>query len=50
MPHVQLTPETKAQLMSFGDNAVNLEIRFWIDDPEVGRANIISDNIIDRLG
>ena len=37
-PRVQTDPPPKAQLMSFGDNSVNLELRIWIDDPEQGRA------------
>ena len=32
--------------MEFGDNSVNLELRFWIDDPEQGRANIISEILL----
>ena len=45
-PRVQLDPEPKVQLRGFGDNSVNLEIRFWVDDPEHGRANIISEVLL----
>lgn len=30
-------------LTSFADSAINLELGFWIIDPEAGRGNIISD-------
>lgn len=39
-------PEPRVQLMSFGDSSVNLEIRLWVDDPEKGRANIISEVLL----
>ena len=45
-PRIQKTPEPKAQLMGFGDNSVNLELRVWIDDPEAGRANILSEVLL----
>ncbi len=45
-PRVQLDPEPKVQLRDFGDNSVNLEIRFWVDDPEHGRANITSEILL----
>jgi small-conductance mechanosensitive channel len=43
---VKSEPEPRVQLMSFGDNSVNLEIRLWVDDPEKGRANIISEVLL----
>ncbi len=43
---VQKDPEPKVQLIGFGDSAVNLEIRIWVDDPEEGRANIISEVLL----
>ncbi len=49
---VKKNPEPKVQLIGFGDNSVNLEIRIWVDDPEEGRANIISEvllNVWDRF-
>jgi small-conductance mechanosensitive channel len=36
-------PKPRVNLMEFGDNSVNFEIRFWIRDPEGGLANIRSD-------
>ena len=35
-------PEPKCLLTSFGDNSVNLELRFWIDDPSNGVGNVRS--------
>ena len=29
--------------MEFGDNSINLELRFWIQDPEHGVNNVRSD-------
>lgn len=36
-------PKPRVNLMEFGDNSVNFELRFWIQDPEGGLANIRSD-------
>ncbi|OQX35087.1 MAG: hypothetical protein B0D84_02765 [Candidatus Sedimenticola endophacoides] len=52
VPRVELKPEPRCQLIGFGDSSVNLELRIWIDDPEDGRANVISEvllNIWDRF-
>lgn len=43
VPRVLSSPAPKALLMSFGDSAVNFELRFWISDPEEGMSNIRSD-------
>jgi small-conductance mechanosensitive channel len=40
---VQKHPKPRVNLMEFGDNSVNFELRFWIQDPEGGLANIRSD-------
>ncbi|MEM6476513.1 MAG: mechanosensitive ion channel domain-containing protein [Pseudomonadota bacterium] len=37
------TPKPRVNIMEFGDNSVNFEVRFWIEDPEGGLANIRSD-------
>jgi len=42
-PRVLLDPAPRAQLMGFGDSSVNLELRLWIDDPQQGRANVLSE-------
>ena len=36
-------PKPTCLLLSFGDNAVNLELRVWINDPQNGIAPIKSD-------
>ena len=40
---VQKTPKPICLLKEFGDNSVELEIRFWIRDPRNGTANVRSD-------
>ena len=35
-------PEPKCLLVGFGDNSVDLQLRFWIRDPQNGVANITS--------
>lgn len=42
-PRVLEDPAPKVFFTLFGDNAVNLELGFWIADPEEGRGNVISD-------
>lgn len=36
-------PPPKVFLTLFADSSINLELGFWIDDPEKGRGNVISD-------
>ena len=36
-------PKPRVNLMGFGDSSVDFELRFWIQDPEGGLANIRSD-------
>ena len=45
-PRVLPDPEPRAQLIGFGDSSVNLELRLWIDDPQQGRANVISEVLL----
>jgi small-conductance mechanosensitive channel len=42
-PRVQKFPVPASRLMGFGDSGVNLELRFWIRDPEDGINNVRSD-------
>jgi small-conductance mechanosensitive channel len=42
-PRVLMTPEPVARLLRFGDNGIELELRIWIEDPENGIANVVSD-------
>ncbi len=39
-------PGPNTLFRGFGDNSVDLEIRFWIDDPQNGRGNIISEILL----
>lgn len=41
-PRVLARPSPTVNLMGFGDSSVDFEIRFWIQDPESGLANIRS--------
>jgi small-conductance mechanosensitive channel len=41
-PRILKDPAPVCHMQEFGDNSVNLEIRFWIDDPMNGRANVVS--------
>jgi small-conductance mechanosensitive channel len=36
-------PEPAARLLGFGDNGIDLELRIWINDPEEGVANVVSE-------
>jgi small-conductance mechanosensitive channel len=36
-------PGPVARLMSFGDHGIELELRFWIPDPQEGVNNVRSD-------
>jgi len=36
-------PPPKVFLTQFADSSINLELGFWIDDPEKGKGNIVSD-------
>jgi small-conductance mechanosensitive channel len=42
-PRVLKEPPTNALVMGLGDNGIDVELGFWIDDPENGRTNISSE-------
>jgi small-conductance mechanosensitive channel len=42
-PRVLKDPAPHALILALGDNGVELEVGFWIDDPENGRTNINSE-------
>jgi len=42
-PRVLEMPEPVSRLRKFGDNGIELELRIWIQDPENGVANVVSD-------
>ncbi|MFO7602585.1 MAG: mechanosensitive ion channel [Gammaproteobacteria bacterium] len=43
IPRILTEPEPVARLVRFGDNGVELECRVWINDPEKGMGNVLSD-------
>ena len=45
-PRVLLDPEPVCRMMGFGDSSVNLEMRFWIDDPTNGIVNVRSQVLL----
>jgi small-conductance mechanosensitive channel len=42
-PRVLADPEPKAYLVRFADSGIELELGFWISDPQAGSLNIKSD-------
>lgn len=42
-PRILTKPEPAARLIGFGDNGIDLELRIWINDPEEGVANVVSE-------
>ena len=42
-PRVLADPPPATRLMNFGDNGIELELRVWIQDPELGLATVRSD-------
>ena len=50
MPRVLRDPAPVCRLMGFGDSAVNLEMRFWIEDPANGVINVRSAVLLTPLG
>jgi small-conductance mechanosensitive channel len=45
-PRVLASPAPVCRLMGFGDSAVNLEMRFWIEDPSNGVVNVRSEVLL----
>jgi len=48
-PRVLVEPPPKALVLALGDNGIELELGFWIEDPEKGRMNVASDISVDIL-
>ncbi len=48
-PRVLKDPTPNAMVISMGDSGVELELGFWIEDPEKGRLNVCSDISVDIL-
>jgi small-conductance mechanosensitive channel len=42
-PRVDTDPPPAARVMAFADSGIELELRFWIRDPEDGVNNVRSD-------
>ena len=39
-------PKTRCLLRGFGDNSIELEVRFWISDPQNGVNNVTSEVLV----
>lgn len=46
VPRVLKSPETRCLLRGFGDNSIDLEVRFWIGDPQQGVNNVASEVLL----
>ncbi len=42
-PRILKNPKPRVNIIGFGDNSVDFDLRFWIRDPEEGLANIRSE-------
>ena len=45
-PRILKDPESNCLLREFADSSVNIEMRFWINDPMNGRANVTSQLLL----
>ena len=50
VPRVLKDPKPVCLLTEFGDSSVNLELRFWINDPSNGTANVKEPGAAERVG
>tara|TARA_R110002073_G_scaffold44777_1_gene123938 strand:+ start:3272 stop:4624 length:1353 start_codon:yes stop_codon:yes gene_type:complete len=46
VPRVLSSPKVKCLLRGFGDNSIDLEVRFWIADPGQGVNNVSSEVLV----
>ena len=46
IPRILKEPVPVCYIQDFADNSVNLEVRFWINDPANGRANVIGPMLL----
>ncbi len=46
VPRILTFPAPNCLMRGFGDSAIDLELRFWIDDPENGVANVASEVLL----
>lgn len=47
VPRVQKKPEPRCQFLGLGDSSLDLELRVWINDPPNGRANVVSEVLLE---
>ncbi|MCF8466274.1 MAG: mechanosensitive ion channel [Sneathiella sp.] len=47
VPRVLSNPAPRCLMRGFGDSAIDLELRFWIADPEDGCRNVTSDVLVE---
>lgn len=45
-PRVLKEPAPNAIVLALGDNGIDLEVGFWIEDPEMGRQNLNSEILV----
>lgn len=51
-PRILKNPAAVCHLQEFGDSSINLEMRFWINDPMIGKASVLSElqlNVWDKF-
>jgi small-conductance mechanosensitive channel len=46
VPRILAFPVPNCLMRGFGDSSIDLELRFWIDDPENGVANVASEVLL----
>tara|TARA_B100000925_G_scaffold291952_1_gene282809 strand:+ start:4260 stop:5546 length:1287 start_codon:yes stop_codon:yes gene_type:complete len=46
VPRTLQVPNPKCLVVGFGDNAIEMELRFWIDDPSNGVGNVRSEVLL----
>lgn len=46
VPRVLKFPKSACLMRGFGDSSIDLELRFWVDDPENGVANVASEILV----
>lgn len=46
VPRVLKFPKAACLMRGFGDSSINLELRFWVNDPENGVANVASEILL----
>ena len=46
IPRIINSPEPRCLVTGFGDNSVDIELRFWIEDPSNGVGNVRSELLL----